>query len=286
MRTRGQWLVWVASAAALGCSALNPAFDLDSGKEAAGSNGASTGPGVGGSDDRPGVTSGMFTSGRTDDGMDTLADGPGQTSGPQSTGGNPLFDLGDGGDEVARVVQGSAVVADTAFGLVGNDADGFTLPWQVHALVLRIEPAATDGAQIVLFDSAGESPANSQTNAVDGGTEVIVEVQGASPRALCLRIRDAALDGEWQGSFPSGDGAPGGDFAFPVYWLLGDVTGDGTVDELDDDAASVAQDLGIYIPRADVNGDGEVDSMDREIIGTENGANLKPSDVPAPCDFR
>jgi hypothetical protein len=85
------------------------------------------------------------------------------------------------------------------------------------------------------------------------------------------------LDGEWPiglrsasvGAFVSGDGAAGGDFQFPISFLGGDTTRDGTVNALD--LANVRRRLNSTIKNevgagysifADFNGDGRINALD------------------------
>jgi hypothetical protein len=84
------------------------------------------------------------------------------------------------------------------------------------------------------------------------------------------------LDGEWTNpasttttnslvsEFPSGDGDPGGAFAFVMTLLTGDMNLDGTVDNTDYDlyVASLMQGGGTLFIHGDFNGSGTVSSMD------------------------
>jgi len=84
-----------------------------------------------------------------------------------------------------------------------------------------------------------------------------------------------ALDGEWSNgtdAYPSGDGAPGGDFNFAVNVLGGDSTGDGQVNALD--LSYIKQRLnrsvanpgtgspGAYTIFADLTSDGRINALD------------------------
>ena len=78
-------------------------------------------------------------------------------------------------------------------------------------------------------------------NSVFANDRLLLDLDGGSPDG----VKTAAglfLDGDWINpvgaaaggdAFPSGDGTPGGDFAFRVNVLAGDTTGDGTVNALD-----------------------------------------------------
>ncbi|MGB2823874.1 MAG: dockerin type I repeat-containing protein, partial [Phycisphaerae bacterium] len=99
-------------------------------------------------------------------------------------------------------------------------------------------------------------------------------------------IAGNALDGDGElDVFPSGDGVPGGDWAFELNVLVGDVSqGDGVVDALDRDY--VCQRYGgvlgsavtgwNYDPLADVNGDGVINVIDRAIVRLHYGDVLPP----------
>jgi hypothetical protein len=90
------------------------------------------------------------------------------------------------------------------------------------------------------------------------------------------------LDGEWtDGSsvFPSGDGTPGGNFAYAINVLPGDVNGDGFV--LGDDGSAVRNLLGVdstlpnYNQRADLNGDGLILGDDGSAVRNHLGNILQ-----------
>ena len=87
-----------------------------------------------------------------------------------------------------------------------------------------------------------------------------------------------ALDGEWTGStatpdaFPSGDGAPGGDFRFRINVLPGDVNGDRVVNALD--MLDIRRRT--YSPTRDVNGDAALNAVDLWIVRA-----VLPSRLPA-----
>jgi len=79
------------------------------------------------------------------------------------------------------------------------------------------------------------------------------------------------LDGEWAGSFPSGDGTEGGDFSYRFAVLQGDVDRDRDVDG-DDYLAWQASD-----PNADFDGNGVIDGLDYDIWNENFGDTLDAS---------
>jgi hypothetical protein len=91
-----------------------------------------------------------------------------------------------------------------------------------------------------------------------------------------------ALDGDGPiGTFPSGDGLPGGDWQLPLNVLVGDVNGDGVVNVID--KARVQNCYGAvcgdpkYDPLADFNGDGVINVIDKARVRLHYGEEL-----PAP----
>ena len=112
---------------------------------------------------------------------------------------------------------------------------------------------------------------------------------------LRLFLDDAGLpglDGEWvngEGTYPSGNGAAGGDFSFRVNVLAGDSTGDGVVNALD--MADVKRRLarrpgdgvtgaGGYSVFADLTSDGVVNALDLAAARQRLGRRL-PAPEPA-----
>jgi glucose/arabinose dehydrogenase len=104
-------------------------------------------------------------------------------------------------------------------------------------------------------------------------------------------VQGRPLDGEWQDNndtFPSGDGAPGGDFSFRFNVLPGDVNGDGRVSPLDfaRARAHLASSLRHpaarsrpYSPAHDLNGDGRVSIADLKLLRRAFFTSLPPSDL-------
>jgi hypothetical protein len=101
------------------------------------------------------------------------------------------------------------------------------------------------------------------------------------------------LDGEWTDNahaYPSGDGTPGGDFAFGVHVLRGDATQDGQVSALDlgqikarlNKNATTNQGSGGtgYSVFADLNGDGQITAIDLGLVKAKLNAKA-PLGEPA-----
>ena len=112
----------------------------------------------------------------------------------------------------------------------------------------------------------------------DAGTKTAVWTlsEAATNDKLRLFLDDAlvtGLDGEWADSadtFPSGDGAVGGDFAFRINVLRGDATQDGRVNALDlsyikqrlNKTATNPGTVAPYTPFADLTADGSINALD------------------------
>jgi subtilisin-like proprotein convertase family protein len=92
------------------------------------------------------------------------------------------------------------------------------------------------------------------------------------------------LDGEWTngaGSFPSGDGAAGGDFRFRLNVAPGDADGSGTVDVTDLGALATNFNQSPRGPRlGDFNGDARVDVSDLGVLATNFNRTL-PAGSPS-----
>jgi hypothetical protein len=118
---------------------------------------------------------------------------------------------------------------------------------------------------------------------------------GAGPGRVRGSDNGLALDGEWsngQGTFPSGDGAPGGDFLFDVNVLPGDANQDGRVNAVDlgimkqklnKSVSNPGTGAAAYSPFADVNADGIINALD--LAGVKQNLNMRlppsPSAVPS-----
>ncbi len=129
------------------------------------------------------------------------------------------------------------------------------------------------GTGTLTWDAAMYFPLGRYQLVLDGGAGGVRDIAGN------------ALDGDGEPDvFPSGDGAPGGDWTFELDVLIGDVgPGDGVVDLLDRqyvrDRYGGVLGWGNYDPLADVNGDGVVNVIDRALVRFHYGDVLPP---PAP----
>jgi hypothetical protein len=93
-----------------------------------------------------------------------------------------------------------------------------------------------------------------------------------------------ALDGDGAvGSFPSGNGLPGGDWQMPLNVLVADVNGDGVVNTLDKDQVSLRYGATLGQPSyrsvVDINGDGVINVLDKALVATKLGTVL-PAPLP------
>jgi hypothetical protein len=109
-------------------------------------------------------------------------------------------------------------------------------------------------------------------------------VTGTAPAAA------QALDGEWTGNagvpdaFPSGDGAPGGNFQFRLDVLGGDVNADravGAADLLQTRSRLAA--AAAYSIRHDLNGSGTVDATDVALVRRQWASVLPAAEPAAPA---
>jgi hypothetical protein len=94
------------------------------------------------------------------------------------------------------------------------------------------------------------------------------------------------LDGEWTNpvgpatdTFPSGNGAPGGDFKFGINVLAGDVNGSGRTDGVDlwDVRRRVLSSrpiAGLSSVFFDLNGDGTINALDLAALRRQQGRSL------------
>lgn len=176
--------------------------------------------------------------------------------------------------------------------LVGLDqiAVVFDRPWNVAANDLELTGVAN--AAYTAVDAAFTTAPG------DGGTFVatwtFAEPLEADRFLAVLHdvsTGDVHLDGEWTNpgggkaasTFPSGNGQPGGDFAFRFNVLAGDANRDGQVDRTD--AAHLAANGFVdaaqagYDARHDLDGDGLVNVVDAVLASNRFGASL-PSGEP------
>jgi hypothetical protein len=124
--------------------------------------------------------------------------------------------------------------------------------------------------------------------------EALVLQLDAGPGGVRMRDGTTPLDGDWAGgadSFPSGDGASGGDFRFRVNVVPGDTSRDGKVDAVD--VLQVRSRLRVptsshlrprfgYSMLHDLNGDGRINATDMASVRREVGSAL-PLSEPAPA---
>lgn len=91
------------------------------------------------------------------------------------------------------------------------------------------------------------------------------------------------LDGEWTGSAPSGDGAPGGDFRLTFNVLPGDVTRNAAVNALD--LVALRNRVGVtfgsatYSIFSDVDGDGAINAIDLALLRSRLSTQLPTEDL-------
>ena len=142
------------------------------------------------------------------------------------------------------------------FAVPGGPAQGQPLPWvNLNQVSVRFDRDVTVAADALAvtgaaggtygFAAAAEGPAFSYDAATRTATWTLGRPVGAERLTLSLKsgaggVRRAAggraLDGEWLGSldtWPSGDGAEGGDFELAVNVLPGDTSRDGRVTAAD-----------------------------------------------------
>lgn len=172
----------------------------------------------------------------------------------------------------------------------------FDRPWDVSAASLALYGVST--AQYATVAEAFTAEPG------DGGTLVATWTLAEPLEAdkLLAVVRDTTagqvhLDGEWRnpvggeggGAFPSGDGRPGGDFAFRFNVLAGDANRDGAVDAADVvhlavngfvDASHASYDV-----RHDLDGDGVVNVIDAAMARDRFGAALPAGEPGASPPF-
>ena len=191
-----------------------------------------------------------------------------------------------------RVVE---VLADSTDWTAPVLVDGFAIPVGSGADQLASLPWSNVNQLRVVFseDVLSVDESDFEVAGVTGGPlaftvsydqttfTATLELENALTRdAFTLTVHDTvtdlggeALDGEWDNptdrtdpgsdTFPSGDGVPGGDFAFRFNVLPGDVGGDGRVDAADLNALALDwQKMDVGLGGADFNGDGKVDAAD------------------------
>ena len=249
----------------------------------------------------------------------TIAAAPGPVTlpirDPNATGVN--FAAVGGPSSAARVMQvyvsGPGMMTNAAFGAAaGVDANlGYpipagpgqtrSLPWLggVDRFSIRFgedvyDHVDPDDLQVRTASGAQLFPAY-MINSRSSRSATWVLPAPVTRNKLRLFIDDAdlpTLDGEWNpaiGSYPSGDGAIGGDFSFRVNILRGDATGDGAVNALDmsdakrrlgrrpNDGITGA---GAYSVFADITMDGAINALD--LAGVRQRLNDRINNLPEP----
>ena len=117
--------------------------------------------------------------------------------------------------------------------------------------------------------------------------KVIIDVDGDAGGVSA----GVLLDGDWTGNavlrdaFPSGDGAPGGDFVFRINVLPGDVNGDRAVNAIDllelrRRLISSGPSHPAYSPVHDLNGDAAINAVDLALLRRSLPSRL-PNSEPA-----
>ena len=127
------------------------------------------------------------------------------------------------------------------------------------------------------------TPGSSSLSLISNGTlaggSYTFTVSGSSVQDLAANL----LDGEYAGSFPSGNDIPGGDFQFQFYILPGDANSDGTVNQAD--AAIVSANWltqsGATWANGDFNDDGRVDDIDATMMAANWQRTIIPPDTSA-----
>jgi len=239
----------------------------------------------------------------TTDGVTTVPDGVRTITARQSEAGLPESPDSPG-IEVTVDTQSprvaafglSSTYAHWALGTVDSSVwtDGRgerTAPWAVidRLVVTFDEPVLADADDLAATGGAppltGPSASGTDTLTWDAGMYFSVGRYGLLLAGGAGGVQDIAgnaLDGDGPlGAFPSGDGAPGGDWAFELNVLIGDAcAGDGLVDRRDRDFVrnryGDVLGWGHYDPLADINGDGVVNVIDRALVRFYYGDVLPP----------
>jgi hypothetical protein len=159
------------------------------------------------------------------------------------------------------------VEMNPAPGMVGSGVSQLDLYFQTPVQISPSQVQLTGAAQgTVSFNFAYDANARRVRLTLN---------EPLKPDAYTIRVAPSvtatnsglALDGEYSGQLPTGDGVPGGEAVLPLRILAsnGDVNGDGCVD--DADLLAVLFAFGSAGARAeDVNGDNQVDDADLLIV--------------------
>lgn len=207
------------------------------------------------------------------------------------------------GNGFAAALQALGLGDGTGYAVPGGAAQLAPLPWEnVNRVTLRLtEPLAAAGLADLLL--LGVTQPLYQPTAFDPGTLTwtLPAAIGNDRLQLLLapQLADVAgnlLDGDWAGAgagpdtFPSGDGAPGGDFVFRFNVLPGDVDRNGAVnifDTLDTrnrqgtSASSPGTPPQDYDAFRDPNADAAINIFDTLSVRNRQGSTLPAADPPA-----
>jgi hypothetical protein len=118
--------------------------------------------------------------------------------------------------------------------------------------------------------SAATFTATWTLGAVIGDDKLSIDLQAAGSSAAVTNGQGTALDGEWTNGvskYPSGDGAPGGDFNFAFNVLPGSING-GTIVNAQDIALVASHWLVVGAIVGDTNGDNIVNAQDIAAIAS------------------
>ena len=213
--------------------------------------------------------------------------------------------------EAFRSALGAGDAAAYGFAVPAGPEQLAPLPWvNIDQITIRFsEPVAFVGDGLVVRAAVGDGTVPNRYLAAffshsDGGRTATWTLQtpiGADRVLLDLpadAVRDAAgsaLDGEWDAAtdaFPSGNGAPGGDFRFRFNVLPGDADRSGTV--LANDFSQVKQKFfatptsAAYSIYHDVNGSGSILADDFSAVkgrffNSLPGPSRRPCSASARC---
>ncbi len=167
---------------------------------------------------------------------------------------------------------------------VGSNAQLQALPWvnvnqvqivfnedvtvQQSSLTLAGAVVPNYAISNFIYSSATHTATWTLTTAINQD-KLLIDVAASGPSAV-VNVQNTALDGAWtngSSNYPSGNGAPGGDFLFRFNVLPGDANQDGAVNGLDISlVASHWLQAGAGI--GDVNGDGVVNGLDISAIAS------------------
>jgi hypothetical protein len=171
-------------------------------------------------------------------------------------------------------------------------AAGVTLPWAgLNDVTILFDQPVGYAARIEVRDSQGPVPG---VFGMTGGNWVAWRLGRPLSGRVTVTVDDESanangpLDGEYAVNYPSGDGAPRGDFVLPFNVLPGDVNRDGRVTVVDfgqvrarqmktTAMATDPQDPRAYNAFHDVNGSGRIDLLDLRETRLRQRSTLPPA---------